>query len=654
MAGSNRPPRGQPVGAARSEHRPDIDGLRALAVLPVVAYHARIGAIPGGFIGVDVFFVISGYLITQVLLKDIERERFSLLNFYERRVRRIAPALFGVLIGTFIVCLRYSLPSELADYSKSLVAATLSASNFYFWRTADYFSAPAVTQPLLHTWSLAVEEQFYLLWPLCLLFAYRLFRSRLLLATLLVVVVSFALSVVGAFRDPAATFYLAHTRAWELLLGALLAIGMFPRPLGRLARNALALIGVALIVGSVLLIRNYMPFPGLLAAPACIGTFCVILAGRDGPSGMGSLLSWRPVAFIGLISYSLYLWHWPLVVFQRDYGLLLIPGAPDRDQKLLVIGCSLVLGALSWRFIEQPFRAGAWRPSRQTLFRITGTAAAISLACGTVAWVAAGFPSRYSPAQLRIASYLTYGQKGSIKADPCFLDGRSGATSFPSECLTGDPHKRNFLLLGDSHAGELWFGLHSEFADIHFMQATASDCFPVLQHGWQEAPFCMQAMDGVLHDYLTAHHVDRVIVAARWKAAYLPRIAATLAWLHERGIPVTLVGPTLVFDLPLPRLILTAERNGDPSLPAQNWDHSLLTLDRDMKAVAAANGADYLSILELFCPAGRCELQDARGMPLIFDQEHFTAEGSIMVASALRQSRVWSQTTTARTSAVSP
>ncbi|HEV2271648.1 MAG TPA: acyltransferase family protein [Steroidobacteraceae bacterium] len=618
----------------KAAHRPDIDGLRAVAVLPVMAYHAGIGLVPGGFIGVDVFFVISGYLITQVLLQDIARDRFSVLNFYERRVRRIAPALLGALIGTSIVCAWYGIPAEVLDYGRSLIAATLSASNFYFWRTSGYFSAPALTQPLLHTWSLAVEEQFYIFWPLCLFAGWRFFGNRLALATLIATAASFALSAVGAFVAPSGTFYLLPTRAWELFLGALLALGMFPRPLKAVARNILALLGVVLIAGSALRIHSDMPFPGALAAPACVGAFLVILAGRDGTSLTGRLLSWRPIAFVGLISYSLYLWHWPLIVFQRDYGLLLIPGAPDREQKLLVIGCSFVLGTISWRFIEQPFRVGVLRPSRQALFKITAAAAAITIAFGASAWAAGGFPSRYSPQQLRIAAFLIH--DGSAHIDPCFLHESTGPNSFPASCLEMNAQKRNFLLLGDSHAWELAYGLRAEYPDINFLQATASDCFPALRHDWKEAQFCVHAMDAVLRDFLANHRVDGVIIAARWDSGCLPRIAQTLAWLHQRAIPVTLVGPTLVYDLPLPRLMLTSERTGQPALIEQHLTRGLWALDTEMLAIARENGTQYVSMLRMFCPR-QCNLTDESGLPLIFDQEHVTNIGSIRVARTLKR-----------------
>lgn len=615
-------------------HRRDIDGLRAVAVLPVVAYHVGLHAIPGGFIGVDIFFVISGFLITQVLVQDIHGDRFSLVRFYERRVRRILPALLAILIATFVVCTRYSLPSELIDYSKSLVAAAASVSNIYFWQSGGYFAAPALSKPLLHTWSLAVEEQFYIFWPLLLWFGLRLFRRHLLAGTILIILVSLTVSAVGAFTHPEATFYLVHSRAWELLLGAVLPLGAFAWPIGSAWRNTLAVAGLVIIAASVLLITSDMPFPGLLAVPPCIGAFLIILGGRDGDTYVGRLLSWKPIAFIGIISYSLYLWHWPLTVFQRNFALLMTGGS-DRTQKLVIIAWSLGLATLSWRFIEQPFRVGSWRPSRAALFRYAAAGTSLMIILGAVAWSAQGFPSRYTARQLRIASYLDYDAGPMFRDGACFL-ADTDRESFAPECLTVDPARSNYLLLGDSHAAELWAGLSSVYPNINFLQATAADCFPVTRHRLGEAAHCVHAMDRIIQAFVPTHPIDRVLLAARWKSDYGPEIAATLDWFRSQHVPVTLIGPTVVYDSPLPRLLLTADQTRDAGLPNAHWDRSLLEQDKQLAGIASEHGAGYISMIDLFCPGSRCTTTDPKGMPLIDDREHFTLEGSKVVAQRLK------------------
>lgn len=623
----------------RAAHRLDIDGMRAVAVLTVLAYHVGIHAVPGGFVGVDVFFVISGFVITQVLLRDLHGNRFSIAGFYERRVRRILPALLVVLIATFVVCAIYGLPAELIDLSKSMVTAALSSSNIYFLMTGGYFSAPALTRPLLHTWSLAVEEQFYIIWPLYLWLGIRYFRPRLLAATFAIIGLSLVVSAAGAFTNPSATFYLVHSRAWELLLGSVIPLGAFDRPLSPVLRNLLASIGLALIIISSLVIRSSMPFPGLLALPPCLGAFLIILAGRDGGSVAGQLLGCRPITFIGLISYSVYLWHWPLTVFQRNYAAL-ITGGSDRDQKLVIIAYALVLGALSWKFVEQPFRIGLRRPGRTPLFVMTGSGTLLVIVLGIAGWRAHGFPTRYSAQELKIASVMDFDSFDMFRAGRCFLLSQHHQT-FADDCLRMEASKPNYLLLGDSHAAELWHGFHTVFTSSHFLQATAADCFPVVNHSVGEAIDCINAIDNVFYGFLPQHKVDLVVLAARWKKEQLPRIEQTLEWLHTHGIPVVLVGPTPVYDSPLPRLMITAIRTNNPLLISRSWDHSLIELDDELAALALRQGVAYISVIRELCSGYACMASDSRGLPLLSDEEHFTAEGSVELANRIRIQQQW-------------
>jgi peptidoglycan/LPS O-acetylase OafA/YrhL len=616
-------------------YRSDIDGLRAVAIVPVVAYHVGIHAARGGFIGVDVFFVISGFLISQVLVAEIEQNRLSIVGFYERRIRRILPALLTVLAVTSAMYYLVSLPSEFVDYSKSLIAAAASVSNFYFWLHASYFDGTASTRPLLHTWSLAVEEQFYVFWPAYLYLAYRYCRRHVILLTAAVALLSLLISAVGAFTNQAATFYLLHTRAWELLMGSLLALGAIKTPLAAFTRNALSVVGIALIAISVVAVSPDLPFPGLLALPSCLGAALIILAGRDGPSWIGRILSWRPIVFIGLISYSLYLWHWPIAVFQRGGYLTLVAGQSEKVQKLSIILVSTVFATLSWRFVEQPFRSGPRRPARAPLMRMAAAGSGALVLVGIVGWYYAGFPARYSPQELGIASYLQYEGGKAYRANQCFLNIPDGRQEFAPECLSLATDKKNYLLLGDSHAADLWYGLSSTYPAINFLQATSVDCYPTILHGLGERLHCTRLIDGVFHDFLATHHVDRVIISARWTAAELPRVAATLAWLKQKDIAVTLVGPAEIYDGPLPRLMIIGSRRGEMHFPDEHWDQSLRQLDQQMSALAAESGAQYVSMLDLLCVDKNCITADGSGMPIFFDNEHFTEEGSKIAAQKL-------------------
>jgi peptidoglycan/LPS O-acetylase OafA/YrhL len=621
------------------DYRADIDGLRAIAVLAVLAQHVGIRVMRGGFIGVDVFFVISGYLISQVLIADIDVGRSPLVAFYVRRVRRILPALVVVEFATFVCCLIYVLPSEFVDTSRSLVAAALSVSNVYFWLTSGYFDRVALSKPLLHTWSLGVEEQFYLFWPLLITAACKYGRKTALSMTLIIGLLSIIASAIGAFTHPSATFYLVHTRAWELLLGAVLALGAFPNPLSPLVRSILGVVGLLLIGVSVFTINSLEPFPGLLAIPPCLGTAFVILAGRDGTCISSRLLSWQPVVFIGLISYSLYLWHWPVIVFQRNYAFL-ISGGSEKAQKAVMVAASLILATLSWKFVEQPFRVGRWHLARGRWLRmgLIGTCAAVAL--GLAGVVAQGFPARYSARELEVGAFRD--STNMVRLGSCFLEpSRDTPQAFAGECLALDPKMPNYLLLGDSHAAELWLGLSSVYDRIHFLQATATDCLPTTVHDFVESRGCVRLIDAMLFDFLTHHRIDRVILAAKWRPSSADHLAATLAYLKERSIPVTVIGPTIIYDSPLPRLLVTAARSGDQHFIEKHWDHSLIGLDSQLSAVVGAQGAEYFSMLAIDDDR-MISLVGAQGLPLLIDQEHFSSEGSLLIAHRMKAAGLFS------------
>jgi peptidoglycan/LPS O-acetylase OafA/YrhL len=615
-------------------HRADIDGLRTVAVLPVVAFHVGVHVLRGGFVGVDVFFVISGFLITQMIADQLEVGRFSILSFYERRIRRILPALLAVLLAVYLTGLVYFLPADVIDLSKSLIAAALSGSNVYFWFGAGYFDRMAISKPLLHTWSLAVEEQFYMVWPIMLMLGYRFFRRQVFTAMLALSILSLAASAIGAYEFPIATFYLPFTRFWELSIGGLLALGAVPRALGAIARNVLAAVGLALIAGSVLVIDPLMPFPGLLALPPCVGAAMILLAGRDGDSLVGRLLSLRPMVFIGLISYSLYLWHWPITVFQRNC-VFLMGGLTEFQTKLLIIGASMAAASLSWKFIETPFRSGTLRPSAGRLFKMAAAGTATIILLGMVAWSAAGFPARFSPRELRAASFVGYDSRIEFRFGKCFLSDPLKEWRLDPGCLTLSPTKKNLLLLGDSHAADLWYGLSVAFADKNFLQVTAAACLPTVSHKVTEVAKCTAIMDGVYQDFLVHRHVDQVLLSAKWTAGSMDSVRETLHWMAQRHIHVTVFGPTAVYDSPVPRLLVSAMRLSDPDLPQHHRDEALKALDVQMRALAKSEGADYISMLDLLCTGDSCLLEDDAGLPLIYDGEHFTKGGSVFVAERL-------------------
>ncbi|MEA4906209.1 MAG: acyltransferase family protein [Anaerolineaceae bacterium] len=334
------------------KYRPEIDGLRAVAVIPVILYHLKVKGFEGGYVGVDVFFVISGFLITSIIFREIQNGSFSIANFYERRIRRIFPALFIVLFFLFIT--GYWLFDEITfkSMSESIISTTFFTSNFMLWKQIGYFDTPAELKPLLHMWSLAVEEQFYIFFPLFFMFTWRFFKKNFKAVLIVLATVSFFLSQVWLSKDASADFYLLPFRAWELLLGSILAIGTLPSIKQKFINNFLGFLGLALILFAIFTFTSSTPFPGVAALAPTFGAFLIIYATTEGDRVIGSVLSWQPLVFIGKISYSLYLWHWVLIVLARYYNILPL----SNMQNYLLISAIFLISTLAWKFIEIPFR----------------------------------------------------------------------------------------------------------------------------------------------------------------------------------------------------------------------------------------------------------------------------------------------------------
>jgi peptidoglycan/LPS O-acetylase OafA/YrhL len=614
-------------------YRADIDGLRAIAVLLVVAYHIGLPGCTGGFVGVDIFFVISGFLISGILLREQATGTFSILRFYERRVRRILPALIVVLIFTFITGYFALLPHEMRELGQSILAATFSAANIFFWKSSSYFQAPALSKPLLHTWSLAVEEQFYLVFPLLLLLLHRLQRRTLKLVIVLLTLASFAANAVGVYGHAGSTFYLPHTRAWELLLGTLLALNIIPSPRTRLTRNLTALTGVALILIAALVFTSKTPFPGAAALLPCVGAVFIIAAGVTGPSAIGRLLSTSPFVFVGLISYSFYLWHWPLLLINKyEYFRQIHLAKPSL---FLVM---LAAATLSWRFVEQPFRAGALKLPRRQLFATAAAAVAIVSALSAWAIASKGIPARFSPEVLALAQYTESGWNDSQWNNGCFA--YVPVTTIQSGCLMPIPGRPDFLLFGDSHAAHLSYGLATAFPEIDLSQATASNCKPLLASRQSPDAYCRQLVAMVFDDFLRAHHPDGVLLSALWEPSDAKPLAATVAYLHAAHLRVYVLGPSAAYDQPLPDLLVKSLFRNDPALPAH---HLTLTsaqfqaFDELLADAALSNGAyHYISLRLIMCPASQCIDYAAPRVPLQFDATHFTNAGSLLIAQRLR------------------
>lgn len=453
------------------KYRPDVDGLRALAVVMVILFHAGLG-FSGGYVGVDVFFVISGFLITGLILKEQGADGFRLSRFWGRRIRRIIPAASV----TGVVCLLVGLtmlPGDFVDLAESLIAQQLLVANVYFWKSAGYFAGPAESMPLLHMWSLAVEEQFYLGYPI-LLILLRRFSPRVAAGVLVgILFASLGIAEWGLRHHPTPTFYLLPPRACELLLGGLLVYCPPPRRLGAVTCEIGAWVGMAMIVGAGVLYNKSTPFPGVMAMIPCVGTFLFIYFNSNHVTRIGKAFSHSTVVFVGLISYSLYLWHWPVLAFARYWAGTEL----TLSVKLVAVAISIPIAILSWRFVETPFRRGF---KSTTTFRLAAGAvvvAALIIGASLAVTSQHGFPSRYSDELVSVID------SGKSRTGPRMNERQIRSGKLPTLGVPLRPDASPDLIVwGDSHgiAALDSFDRAAKDLGLHGVIATRPATVPVL------------------------------------------------------------------------------------------------------------------------------------------------------------------------------
>ena len=651
--------------ARTTGYRPDIDGLRAVAVLAVVAYHLGLGA--GGYVGVDIFFVISGFLITRILAGEMAAGTFgwrSIARFYERRIRRIAPALTAVCAVTTIFSLLVLFPEDLKEFGRSLESVAIFISNIHFQRKTGYFDGAADEKPLLHTWSLAVEEQYYLAFPLLLWFVWRLGgRQAAVLVCLAVAALSLIYGEMFVRADAAQAFFSTPARIWELLAGAVLALSHDRLPSARIVREGMALAGMALIA---LTLTTYTPetaFPGLGAVFPVAGSALIIAAGAKGANAVSYLLRAAPLVGVGLISYSVYLWHWPILVLAKyRFGPLLEAHPVAASCVLFVL--SLGAGYLSWRFVEQPFRKPAPQDRQRPAFVAQAIAMIASVGAGAALAATHGLPGRWP------AETMALIDPRPTKVQPRGMDCRPAAAGAPSHVLVcGAPggdllSKPMILLWGDSHAAMLR-GTFARSAPDGVVLATSiiAGCPPlsgVVLGGRDRSERCRVANAQTLAYVAQAgRRISRIILVARW-----PYYAEGTRMRFEQGQRVDLGGapgetPGAVLTALLGRTVTSLLAHVDHIVilapfpefdravatslaKAHAWGHpppddpSRLAVERRQRTALAAIAAaralaperiTIVSPLPLFCRAGSCPATDADGTPLYRDTNHLSARG---------------------------
>lgn len=621
----------------------------------MIAYHAFPTRLRGGFIGVDVFFVLSGFLISGNIFHGIARGSFSLVEFYGRRCRRIIPALAVVLVAVTSLSFLVSSGIFFNRLGRHLVAGATFTSNILLLRESGYFDAASELKPFLHLWSLGIEEQFYLFWPALLLLASwaRLKRAVLVLA---LVGVSFAVNLRWAAHHPAKDFYLLQSRLWELLAGCALALfrgassaatdGTHERPFA----DQMALLGFALLSVAAIVIDNHSRFPGWWASLPT-GATCLIIAAGPSASLNRTVLSHRGMVFVGLISYPLYLWHWPLLALLRD-----AQGAePSAIARLTVVALAFALSFLTYRFVERPtqrffsFRRAGWAKSPAfavgASVMLLGALALVGLSIQRDVLVSRD--SKNHPLAYELQKYAAY-DNSATQVGRCFVDTSRAFDGFAEPCYRGDGQKSQILLLGDSHAAHLYPGLAEVLrgSPVDLLQLNASRCPPLLgaQRGLPES--CRQANE-------FAFHVARqrrpwlVILDAEWttysgQADFAPKLAETIRSLLREGVEhVVVIGPVPDWR-PALRDVLEKQflRVGSPLPPRtkRGLDPSLFAANERVRRDATEAGARFISLTDRVCDATGCLTfvgPNVSSDLIVYDTDHLTMAGARYIARSI-------------------
>lgn len=590
----------------------------------VMAFHAFPEAMPGGFVGVDIFFVISGFLITGIIVRELDQQRFSLMAFYNRRIRRIFPALITVLLVTLVLGWLWMLPAAYAQLSTDVFASAAFFSNIALLLQSGYFDIESGRKPLLHIWSLGIEEQFYLFWPLILMLAARLRLSILAVASV-IGIASFVLNVALIGSNPVATFYLPFTRAWELLAGGALACCWNQVSQTNAASNLRASLGLVLIAVAAGVLDTKSAFPGWWAVLPVGGAALLLSA----PAAWGArhLLASKAMVRIGLISYPLYLWHWPLLVF-----FAIIKFAPlTLLERWLIVGLSFALAASTYRYIETPFRSG--RPSPRKIFGLCSGMVLVAAAGGVIVQ-GRGFDFRLPPEIRDMAEVPT--QSSKWRVDECLLD-LSHETSFAEACV--DRGRRPLILVwGDSTAGALLPGLRKaqETRDFGIAQFTSSSCVPALNTDVAGVPNCRAINDKILS---IARDIkpDIVLLHSTWDG-YLDGVAETVVALKKQtGARVIVLGSVPWWKRGLPNEVLRYFMLHHRLIPVRSDRAAADSSGDRLREKLVPLGAEFISVWDALCNADGCltRVGDTAKDISASDQVHLTEKGSAFLVQSI-------------------
>lgn len=635
-----------------TDYRPDIDGLRAIAVLSVIIFHINESIIPGGFVGVDIFFVISGYLISLHIFRDLENNRFSIVEFYRRRVKRIMPVMLVVVLITVVIAQLIFRPSDAEMVAESGLWSLLSLANVYFWlfENTSYFAAASNEKPLLHLWSLGVEEQFYILWPAILLVTYKLGHGKYFFSIFgFFSIASFLFGEYLYSFDPSFVYYMLPTRAGELLIGALLAQFIFKRGAIEFPKKVVlftSLTGVILAFSSLFFISEEDVFPGLMAIPPTLGTAMLIFSGHYGNSLPTRMLKLRPMIWVGVISYSAYLWHWPLLAFYR-YGYSEVTNVSGASIFILTI----LLAWLSYRYIETPFRYSQ-RKATQVFIRQyilpSGLIAFIALLSMKIdgygfRWVSEDYKTESLAIrdETRPAYHFDYVCQSQIITDHDINN---------SKCVIGGGGKitPDVILWGDSNAAH-YIGIIGAFAKeagFSFRNLQIGSCPPIDVDAFNFTT-AKRVSDCRKSRAITLSAIDDykvVIVSANWVSyqersdKFLDAFFKTVQSIVDKGQKVILIGKAPVIHS-YDRLCIEKAI----SFPFVSCYVSPVPLVRDvsevnemLKKFATDNiHVEYYDFNKYLCPNGLCTVYNESGKTIYYDSSHLALPASWEIGSKI-------------------
>ncbi len=635
------------------DYRRDIDGLRAFAVLGVVAFHLDPSWLPGGFVGVDAFFVISGFLITTQVSAALASSRFSLAEFYSRRLRRLFPAAFVTTLLTAIAA-PFVLPRTLLpEFWGSALFSGISLANVFFWKHSSYFDGNALAKPLLHMWSLGVEEQFYLVWPSLLVLVARFVPRKHLQAGVLLVVsalggASLWRCQVALSGNASSAFYLTHLRAWEFAIGGIISFVLVRRKPGFVVSNLAFVAGATLLAASAIALSAETPFPGFWAIPPCLGTALIVFANRP---RLADWLLGNPVAVgIGKISYSVYLVHWPLIVF----AAVASGGSLDLPWKLGLGAGSLAIGALMWRGVEQTLRRP--RTDGRGLSRAGFALACSALALGCTAASGTLWSNPWSPGRkaternARMIEFLKAQNAWTNRfnsRDVCYVS--SGAIYLEKKCMRAsaatDGRKPEVLVIGDSLAANLYTGMSAYWADgVNVDLAASPSCRPIFSPT-KAGPSC-ESVTNVVFEKADLSHYELVILHGNFaRPSHINAIAPSIAKLRARGATdIVLLGPNVEYQGSVLDVISKNQSASHAVVTAQLTAAILrgnFAQEPRMKKAAAGAKIKYVSLLKLRCPSGTPEscmhTMGADGDPITRDNIHLSRTSSVWTLSLIEQ-----------------